>query len=290
MTPDRQLGSFLRSRRDRRQPPAMAAGAANRRVPGLRREEVAVRAGVTRDYLRRLEQGRVLPSDSVLDAVARALSLDPAERSHLDVLADRARGRQPESAPDQALRPGLLRTLDAVSPNPAVVLGRRCEVLAWNAMGAALDPALADLPPNHRNVARRIVLDPSARDIYPEWETLVQEVSDVLRLNAARFPGDAALAAVVQELLAGSAVFERCWQRLDVVEKVAGRKVLNHPQVGRLELSYEAFDVSLTGGATMLVYTAEDDSPTSSALAQLAGTVLKPSATASRTRSGVPRS
>lgn len=288
MTPERELGSFLRSRRDRRQPPAATAGAANRRVPGLRREEVAASAGVTRDYLRRLEQGRVLPSDAVLDAVSRALRLHPAERSHLGVLADRARGRQPESATDEALRPGLLRTLGAVSPNPAVVLGRRCEVLAWNAMGAALDPALADLPPQQRNVARRIVLDPSAHDVYPEWEALVQEVSDVLRLNAARFPADAALAALVQDLLTESTVFERCWQRLDVFEKVAGRKILNHPRVGRLDLTYEAFDVSLTSGATMLVYTAEDGSATASALAQLADTVFL-EGTTTRTPSPFPR-
>jgi hypothetical protein len=110
----------------------------------------------------------------------------------------------------------------------------------------------------------------------------------VLRLNAARFPADAALAALVQDLLAESAVFERCWQRLDVFEKVGGRKILNHPRVGRLDLTYEAFDVSLTSGATMLVYTAEDGSATASALAKLADTVFE-TTTTTRTPSASPR-
>jgi len=121
------------------------------------------------------------------------------------------------------------------------VLGRRCEVLAWNPTGAALDQAVAQRPPQERNVARRIVLEPSARELYPEWEALVQEVADVLRLNTARFPDDAGLAGLVDDLLAGSRTFARCWARLDVFEKSFGRKVLDHPFVGRLELTYEAF-------------------------------------------------
>ena len=194
-----EIRDFLTSRRAKISPDraGLPAYGGNRRVPGLRREEVALLAGVSADYLRRVEQGRVLPSVDLLDALAQALRLGAADRLHLEALADRARGRRRHRPPIAAARPSLLRTLDALSPTPAVVLGRCCEVLAWNPTGAALDDAVAQRPPQERNVARRIVLEPSARDLYPEWEALVQEVADVLRLNAARFPDDAALAALV---------------------------------------------------------------------------------------------
>jgi transcriptional regulator with XRE-family HTH domain len=267
----RALGEFLRSRRDRTRPEDVGVAARTaRRVPGLRREEVASLAGVSADYLRRVEQGRVLPSVDLLDSLAHAMRLGAADRLHLEALADRARGRRRQGPPITPARPSLLRTLDALSPAPAVVLGRRCEVLAWNPTGAALDQAVAQRPPQERNVARRIVLEPSARDLYPEWEALVQEVADVLRLNTARFPDDAGLAALVDELLAGSRTFVRCWARLDVFEKSFGRKVLDHPLVGRLELTYEAFEIAAGSGQALLVYTAEPDSPTAHAIQELA--------------------
>jgi len=271
MEPRRALGAFLRSRRDRTQPDDVGVAArTGRRVPGLRREEVAALAGVSADYLRRVEQGRVLPSVDLLDALADALQLGAADRLHLEALADRARGRRRHRPPITAARPSLLRTLDALAPTPAVVLGRCCEVLAWNPTGAALDQAVAHRPPQERNVARRIVLEPSARELYPEWQALVQEVADVLRLNTARFPDDAALAALVDELIAGSRTFARCWDRLDVFEKSFGRKVLDHPLVGRLELTYEAFEIAPGSGQALLVYTAEPDSPTAQAIEELA--------------------
>ena len=267
----RALGEFLRSRRDRTQPEDVGVAArTGRRVPGLRREEVASLAGVSADYLRRLEQGRVLPSVDLLDALAQAMRLGAADRLHLEALADRARGRRRQGPPITAARPSLLRTLDALSPTPAVVLGRCCEVLAWNPTGAALDDAVAQRPPQERNVARRIVLEPSARELYPEWEALVQEVADVLRLNTARFPDDAGLAGLVDDLLAGSRTFARCWARLDVFEKSFGRKLLDHPLVGRLELTYEAFEIAPGSGQALLVYTAEPESPTAQAIEELA--------------------
>src|SRR5436190_2056573 len=151
------------------------------------------------------------PSDITLDALADGLRLNRVEREHLQALADQARGRQPLPRANHAMRPGLLRTLQALAPTPAVVLGRLCEVVAWNRTGAALDPVVAALPAPQRNVARRVVLDPSARSLYPQWDALAQEVADVLRFNAARFPDDADLAALVEELLGGSPEFGRFW-------------------------------------------------------------------------------
>jgi transcriptional regulator with XRE-family HTH domain len=270
VSPRRELGAFLRARRDRTQPAEVGLPVrAGRRVPGLRREEVAGFAGVSADYLRRLEQGRVLPSDSVLDALADGLRLGPAERTHIQALADVARGRQPHTPPDAGMRPSLARMLDALTPLPAVVLGRCCEVLAWNPSGAALDPVVARQPPERRNVARRIVLDPSSSELYPEWEALVQEVADTLRLNASRFSEDRALGDLIEELRRESSTFRRCWERREVFEKTSGRKLLDHPEVGRLELDYESFEIAPLTGRVLIVYTAPPGSPTAEALPRL---------------------
>jgi transcriptional regulator with XRE-family HTH domain len=265
-----QLGAFLRARRDGIRPGQIGlVEETGRRVPGLRREEVAQLAGMSPDYLRRLEQGRVLPSDTLLDALAAALRLGPAERAHVQALADRARGRQLQMPADDGIRPTLLRLLEALSPTPAVVLGRCCEVLAWNPTGAALDMVVAAQPPEQRSVARRVLLDPSSRELYPEWEALAQEVADVLRLNAARFSDDAELHSLIEELLRESPEFRRYWNRHGVFEKTAGRKLLDHPDVGRLELEYESFEIAPLTGQTLIVYTAPPGSPTADALRQL---------------------
>jgi transcriptional regulator with XRE-family HTH domain len=266
-----ELGAFLRARRDATQPERVQIPAdGERRVPGLRREEVAQLAGVSVDYLQRLEQGRVLPSDAVLDSLADVFGLGAAERGHLDLLTDRARGRQPPVPIERVERPSLLRILDAVAPSPAVILGRCCDVLAWNPAGAALDPVVSARPPHERNVARRVLLDPSAPELYPEWELLAEEVADVLRLNAARFAEDARLESLVHELLEGSEAFRARWKRNEVREKTFGRKVLDHPDVGRLELDYEALTLPDTTGQQLIVYTSDPATPTAARMRRLA--------------------
>jgi transcriptional regulator with XRE-family HTH domain len=266
-----ELGAFLRARRDHTQPTDVELAAdGDRRVPGLRREEVALLAGVSADYLRRLEQGRVLPSSAVLDALADVFGLGPPARAHLELLAGRARGRRPQLPVERVQRPSLLRILDAFAPAPAVILGRCCDVLAWNATGAALDPVVAERPPGERNVARRILLDPSARELYPEWESLAHEVADVLRLNAARYAEDPRLMALVDELLEGSPTFRARWEDNDVREKTFGRKLVDHPDVGRLELDYEAFALPATTGQQLILYSAAPDTATAARLRRLA--------------------
>ena len=267
-----ELGAFLRACRDRVGPAeaGMPDSGGHRRVPGLRREELALLAGMSPDYLRRVEQGRVLPSDGVLDRLAEALRLGVSERDHVHSLVGRARGRRPRVAADPQVRPTLLRILDALAPTPAVVLGRRCEVVAWNRPGAALDEVVARQPPGERNVARRIILDPSARDLYPEWDRLAQEVADVLRLNAARFTDDTELAALIDELLRRSPDFASLWERREVFEKSTGHKVLDHPKVGRLQLEYETFEVPPLTGQALIVYTARPGTSTADALERLA--------------------
>jgi transcriptional regulator with XRE-family HTH domain len=272
VNPRSELGAFLRARRDAIAPAAVGLtnDSGPRRVPGLRREEVAGLAHTSPDYLRRVEQGRVLPSNAVLDRIADALRLDPSERTHVQNLADRARGRQATTPTDDGVRPTLLRLLDALEPTPAVVLGRRCEVLAWNRTGAALDEVVASRPPHERNVARRIVLDPTARDLYPQWDALVQEVASVLRHNSSRFSDDRQLRGLVDELRRESPEFRRSWERQGVFEKSFGLKVLEHPRVGPLELEYESFEIAPLTGQVLIVYTAPPGSPTAEALGRLA--------------------
>src|SRR5918999_429497 len=270
MNPRAELGSFVRARRDAISP--AEAGLADsdlRRVPGLRREEVAGAADTSPDYLRRVEQGRVLPSNAILDRLAGALRLGPSERTHLQNLADRARGRQAPVPAEDGVRPTVRRLLDALEPTPAVVLGRRCEVLAWNRTGAALDEAVARRPPEERNVARRIILDPTARDLYPDWEALAQEVASVLRLNAARFSDDRQLLEFIDELQRESPEFRRFWEQRGVFEKSSGVKILDHPRVGRLELEYESFEIAPPSGQVLIVYTAPAGSATARAIEQL---------------------
>jgi transcriptional regulator with XRE-family HTH domain len=267
----RELGAFVRAGRDRIRPCDVGLpDGRRRRVTGLRREEVAALANMSADYLRRLEQGRVLPSNAVLDRLADVLGCGPAERAHMQDLADRARGRQAPTPADTGVRPTLARVLEALEPNPAVVLGRRGEVVAWNRTGATLDEVVAEEPSEQRNVARRIILDPDARELYPDWESLAQEVADVLRLNSARFSDDDKLAALVEELLAESEDFRRCWNRQGVFKKSAGSKVLNHPKVGRLELEYESFEITPLSGQELMVYTAPRGSTTADRLEDLA--------------------
>jgi hypothetical protein len=150
-----------------------------------------------------------------------------------------------------------------------VILGRCCDLLAANPTGYALDPVLSAQSAGERNVARRVLLDPTSRDLYPEWESLADEVVDVLRLNAARFAEDPRLTALVEELHDKSDVFRRRWEHHEVREKTFGRKVLDHPSVGRLELDYEAFTVPETSGQQLIVYSADPNSATASRIQRL---------------------
>lgn len=269
MEPLPELGLFLRACRDRISPETAPSGTrGERRVPGLRREELAALAAVSVDYYIRLEQGRVRPSDAVLESIGKALRLDAAETAHLWTLARHAHGLA-SAPPVTRLAPGVKRLIELVSPAPAVLMDHCCDVLAWNAPGAALDHALATAPPERRNVARRVFLDPKSRDFFPEWEALAEEVTRLLRLNANRFAGDSRLEALVQELLDGSGVFRELWERNQVSDKTRGRKVVAHPVVGRLELTFEAFAIPEAAGQMLMVYMAAPGSPSQVALEKL---------------------
>jgi transcriptional regulator with XRE-family HTH domain len=253
-----ELGDFLRSRRARLQPADVGLpDFGRRRVPGLRREEIAQLAGVSADYYVRLEQGRdIQPSDSVLDAIAGALRLDDAERGHLYALV-RPRRRSRRRAP-QRVRPGVRRLLDGLGV-PAFVLGRRMDVLAANPLAAALHA--------RGNMVRQVFLDEGARVFLPDWEAVAAETVAYLRLAAD--PEDPELVELVGELSLRSEDFRRLWARHDVKAKSFGVKRFEHPQVGPLELAYESL-VLPDPDQVLVTYTAAPGSASETGLRLLA--------------------
>jgi transcriptional regulator with XRE-family HTH domain len=265
-----ELGEFLRSRRARIQPTEVGVRTGGRRrVPGLRRDEVAQLAGVSVEYYVRLEQGRAPNvSDSVLDALAGVLRLDETERDHLRNLARPITVRTNPARPAR-LRDGLRLLLDSLESVPAFVLGRRMDVVAWNRLADALSGWSA-MPPSGHNAARHLFLDPAAREFYPEWDTVAEETVAYLRLDAGRHPKDRKLAALVGELSIADETFRALWAAHDVKEKTFGRKLINHPLVGELELRYETLALPGDPDQRLVTYLADTGSATAQRLALLA--------------------
>ncbi|MBO1413234.1 helix-turn-helix transcriptional regulator [Streptomyces sp. FH025] len=266
---DSDLRDFLRSRRARVTPEAagLPRPPGIRRVPGLRREEVAQLAGVSVDYYVRLERGRnPHASAAVLDAVARALKLDPAERDHLFALARPAR-RQPRQAPE-TVRPGLLHALDNITGIPALILDHRLDVLAMNRLARTFYPSFDQLPPGAWNMARFMFLDTAARELYADWAETARENVGMLRLHAGRNPQDEHLARLVDDLTADPD-FRRLWNDQNVYRPTYGTKRYRHPVVGELTLGFEAFTPAGAPHQTLGLYPVEPGSPSEVALRML---------------------
>jgi transcriptional regulator with XRE-family HTH domain len=244
-------------------------------VPGLRREELAQLAGVSVDYYVRLEQGRAgQPSEGVLDAIARALRLDDAERAHVYDLSRPVRRRRRELRLER-VRPGLKRLIDALDGVPVMLTGRRMDVLAWNRLAAALLVDWGALPREQRNAARHVFLDDSARELYADWEEGARATVAYLRLVAGRHPDDAGLAELIGELSMKSEDFRRWWADHDVHEKTHGTKRLVHPIVGELTVSYESLTLPGDSDQVLVTYTAEPGSESETAL-RLLGSMSEP--------------
>ncbi|GGX25647.1 helix-turn-helix transcriptional regulator [Streptomyces lomondensis] len=266
---DGELGDFLRSRRARIRPEERGLPSyGRRRVPGLRREEVAQLAGVSVDYYVRLEQGRgPSVSDAVLDAIARVLRLDGAEREYLRAVA-RPRRRGEDGPAAARVRPGVQLLLDGMDRNPAYVLDHRMDVLAWNALADAL-LGLDGSGPGDRSLPRRLFLDPAARDLYPDWAAVAAQTVAHLRLKAGHHPGDPAMGELVAELSRASAEFRRLWADHLVKPCDHGVKHLRHPVAGLLTLPYETLTVPGAPDRTIVAYTPDPGSETAERLALL---------------------
>ncbi|MDO5645501.1 MAG: helix-turn-helix transcriptional regulator [Dermabacter sp.] len=255
----KKLGEFLTGKRAAVSPEdAGIPDAGPRRVPGLRREEVAVLSGVSVDWYVRLEQGRhVTPSESVLAAVARTLRLGDAEREYLFNLARPAPGA-PGQDHETVVRPGIRRMIEGLETQPSFLLGPRMEVLAGNELAWAL---LADFPRRHvddRNLLRWIFSEPGVRELYVDWETVAAEMVGVLQLEASARPRDPSIAALVGELATVSPEFAEWWARPNPHGRTSGRKRFAHPVVGRLAIDWEAFTVPDDSTQTLFVYSAAD--------------------------------
>ncbi|MFJ8695879.1 helix-turn-helix domain-containing protein [Streptomyces roseolilacinus] len=270
-----ELSEFLRSRRGRLRPEDVGLPQVGRlrRVPGLRREELALLAGVSVAYYTRLEQGNGQNvSVEVLDAIARALRLNDAERDHLLHLAkpaDRKRKRY-RGFRRQTVRPAVLNLLESMESVPALVLGQRLDVLAGNRLARALFGDFAVLDPEERNMARHVFLSPAARDLYVDWEAKATEVVSVLRMYAGCSADDPRLATLVGDLSVRSPEFRSLWAAHTVQEKGHGVKRLRHPLVGELTLSYETLKLADDHDQSLLTYAAEPGSPSAEALRLLA--------------------
>ncbi|GAA1113284.1 helix-turn-helix transcriptional regulator [Kribbella jejuensis] len=249
------LGQFLQSRRSKVRPDDVGLPPGrDRRVSGLRREEVALLANVSVDYYVRLEQGRAgNPSTAVLTAVADALRLDRTERDHLRQLACSA---PPAVPPKTAVRPQLRAMIEAMHELPALVVDRLSNVLAWNA--AALE-VVADFENGaERNLARLYFLDPSAREYYADWQTVARDAVALLRRASAEYADDTELSTLAAELRAASPDFDGFWTSNDVQNRSHCPKALNHPTAGRLTFTLESLQLPGDDGQHVITYTPAD--------------------------------
>jgi transcriptional regulator with XRE-family HTH domain len=282
-----EIRQFLTSRRARITPEqaGLPVYGANRRVPGLRREEVALLAGVSVDYYTRLERGNLGGvSETVLEALAQALQLDEAERGHLFDLARAANTTaRPRRRPaQQRVRPGVQRILDAMTDAPADVRNGRRDILAANRLGCALYSELYIDPVRPANVARFVFLSPRAREFFPEWEGAASDLVANLRTEAGRNPHDRALQDLVGELSTRSEEFRVRWAAHNVRYHHTGRKRLHHPVVGDLELTYEVLALPADPGLSLVVYGAEPGSASQDGLRLLASWAATLDLTATR--------
>ncbi|MDQ4503589.1 helix-turn-helix transcriptional regulator [Sinomonas sp. ASV322] len=271
-----EVREFLSSRRARITPEraGLTVYGGNRRVPGLRREEAAMLAGVSVDYYTRLERGNLSGvSEGVLEALARGLQLDDAERDHLFDLAKAAnatsRARQARAL-KQRIRPSVQFLLDAITGAPAFVRNSRMDILAANRLGFALySPVFLD-PVRPANHSRFIFLDPRAQDFYPDWDLAANNNVALLRTESGRNPYDKGLADLVGELSMRSEEFRVRWAAHNVRRHYSGSKTFRHPVVGGIELMFEAMQLSEDPGLTLTVYPAEPGSASEESLRLLA--------------------
>jgi transcriptional regulator with XRE-family HTH domain len=267
-----ELGEFLRARRARIKPEEVGLPrGGRRRVPGLRRDELARLSGVSVEYYTRLEQGRSPNvSDAVLEAIASTLSLNETELEHLRTLVRPTRRARPSprGAKCPKVRDSVRAMLDQIDRMPAFVLGPRLDVIAWNRLADVMyDFSGEDGIPN---MPRRVFLDPLSHQNYPDWQCAADDTVAVLRWIAARDPGDTKLAALVGELSMHSQAFRELWARHEVKEKSFGRKAVSHPLVGRMDFTFESFPLAGEKDMMLVVYVPKPGSDSAEKLALLA--------------------
>ena len=272
-TDQNELGAFLRARRSELSPSDvdLPEGGTQRRVAGLRREEVAQLAAISTDYYTRLEQGRIHPSPPVLASLARVLRLDDDQRTYMHELAgtNTAATRLRRRAP-QKVKPYLQRVLDHITDAPAIVMTPTHDILAWNPLAAALMIDFSEIPERERNFMRLLFTDPRMRSLYPDWEGLARAVVSYIRMEAARKPDDPRLAELVGDLSIKDAQFRQWWAGTHVAVKRRGTRTYNHPVVGEITLDWDALTSDAEPDQQLIVYTPAPGSRSEQALRELA--------------------
>ncbi|WP_405657987.1 helix-turn-helix transcriptional regulator [Streptomyces sp. NBC_01166] len=258
--PLKELGEFLKARRGELSPRTVGLpDTGPRRVPGLRREEVAQLAAISTDYYTRIEQGRIPPSGPVLQALVGVLHLGDDQRDYVFELA--AKDTAPVRRGVQKIQPALRRLLDDLTTTPAIVLGRRMDILAWNTLAAALVTDFSALPDKHRNYVRIMFTDPALRTLYDDWNTVARTTVGMLRKEAAAYSQDARLAALVGELSVRDDDFRTWWGGHQVTAGAVGTKTLHHPVAGDLTLDWDTLTAGTDPDQRLIVWTAEIGSP-----------------------------
>lgn len=283
-----EVREFLMSRRARLTPESAGIiTGGNRRVPGLRRSEVATLAGVSVEYYAKLERGAIAgASAAVLDAVAQALQLDDTERAHLLDLARAAdgipsSGRTRRRATRPATpRPSLEWALSAITDGVAFVRDQRQDLIATNELGRAFYSPVIGESGRTPNLARFQFLDPASRDFYPDWDLFAEMCVAVMRAEAGRDPHDKGLQDLVGELSTRSETFRTLWAAHNVRTHGAGTKRFRHPLVGEVTLAYEELAITAEPGHVLLIYTAEPGSPSAERLKLLASWAIEHAASA----------
>lgn len=275
----RELGQFFQHRRAELQPHQVgldAPAAERRRVPGLRREEVAQLVSISTDYYTRIEQGRLAPSEPVLAALERTLRLDDEQRDYVRTLLTRTDGASAPREPARrrrAIRPQLERLLGQLDRVPALVFSRYLDILAWNDLAAALLLDFAQIPERDRNYIRLVFTNPEMRARYPEWEQVARTCVAVLRMNAAGTPTDPALSRLVGDLSLTSPDFGRWWAERRVAHQNFGTKTVAHPEVGEMSLDWDSFQQAGNVEQQLVIWSAEPGSESAERLDRLRETV-----------------
>ncbi len=272
-----ELGEFLKASRAQLSPRTVGLpeSGAPRRVPGLRREEVAQLAGISTGSYTRLEQGRASVSTAVLATLVRVLHLDDDQRAHLFALAARdecTRRRRPA----QKVQPQLRRLLDELTATPALVLGRHMGILAWNSLAATLLTDFERVPEKKRNYALLLFTDPGFRELYLDWRTIARSCVAQLRAEAAKCPGDPELTALVGELSVADADFRQWWAGRQMPGLRLGTKRLRHPVAGDLTLDWDSLTCAADPAQQLVIMTAEPGTPSHDGMRFLASWTAEP--------------
>jgi transcriptional regulator with XRE-family HTH domain len=262
-----ELGGFLTARRAELTPREVGLpdNDSLRRVAGLRREEVAQLAAISVDYYTRLEQGRVHASAAVLTTLARALRLDDDQQTYLYELAGKTSAR-PRRRQPQRVRPAMRRLLDQLTETPAMVLGRRLDILAWNTGATGLFTDFEQIPARRRNYVRLLFTDPAMRSLHADWEDAARTSVASLRMEAAHDPHDPQLAALVGDLSVQDPDFRSWWASHRVSSASYGTKHYRHPIAGELTLDCDMWASPDGSGQRLMVLTAEPGTPSHEAL------------------------